>query len=213
MATPEGDLVVTPPRQQRSRATLERIVGVIEELLTEKPFEQITIAEISRRANCAPTAIYSKFSDKNAMLLEVHDRFKERAQGRALAVAEDLRRRGATPREVLEVTVTSIVTLYRTHHRLLRSVLLAGNTVMYERAAEMTRTLSATLVDSLVADLPTQRRATVERDLDFAFRTVVALLQQEILYSPVSPSRFTSSDGELTARLTDLLLTACQLRR
>src|SRR5574337_1333600 len=111
---------------------MERIVGAIEELLTEKPFEQITIAEICRRAGCAPTAIYSKFSDKNAMLLEVHDRFKERVESEMLATVEELRRRGATPEEVVDVAASNVVALYRTHHRLLRSVLLAGNPVMYE---------------------------------------------------------------------------------
>src|SRR5699024_3726904 len=126
------------------------------------------------------------------------------------AAAEELQRRGASPREVVDAAAAGIVALYRTHHRLLRSVLLAGNAVMYERAADMTRNLSTMLADGLAADLSVQRRKAVERDLDFAVRAVVALLQQEVLYAPISPSRFTSSDGDLTARFTNMLLTACQ---
>ena len=70
------------------------------------------------------------------MLLEVHDRFKDRIAVQTLAAAEDSRSRDATPREVLEAAVTSVIALYRANHRLLRSVLLAGNAVMYERTSE-----------------------------------------------------------------------------
>lgn len=201
-------LVVTQPQQRRSRATMERIVTVAEELLSEKPFEQITIAEISTRAGCAPTAIYSKFSDKTALLLEVHDRFKDRVAEQTRLAAEELHAGGASPDELLEWAASGLVTLYRANRRLLRSVLLAGNVVMYERASELTRTLSTTLAERLAADVPARRRAPLERDLDFALRTVVALLQQDLLYEQVAPSRFIYPDGDLDARLAAVLTEA-----
>jgi hypothetical protein len=70
--------------------------------------------------------------------------------------------------------------------------------------------VSTLLADNLAAELPARRRATLERDLDFALRTAVAVLQQELLYAPVSPSRSTYADDDLTVRLTALLRAAYQ---
>ena len=72
----------TPPRQLRSRATMERVLTAVEELLVDKPFDQITIAEIAARASSSPTSIYARFTDKSGLLLAAHERFKYQAEQR-----------------------------------------------------------------------------------------------------------------------------------
>jgi AcrR family transcriptional regulator len=208
VATRQGDLTVKQPQQRRSRATMERIVNAVEDLLADRPFEQITVAEISAHAGCAPTAIYSKFSDKTAMLLEVYDRFKARVAAHIAAATETMHGRGASPREVLQTAAAGVIDLYSNNRRLLRSVLLADNAVMYQGAAELTRSLSLALADVLIADIPETKREIAEQELDFALRSVVALLQQDLLYQPATPSRFTYSDEDLCGRLTKILVDA-----
>lgn len=203
MAKPTADPQVTAPRQARSRATMERIVAVTEELLAGKPFEQITIAEISERSGSAPTAIYARFSDKTALLLEVHDRFKQRTADAISAALASSERDGWSAERFVTTGVRELTAHYRVHRHLLRSVLLAGNPVMYERSAELTRTISESLARRL---LPA---GADPRELDFAVRTGLALLQQDLLFGDRSPSRFTVGADEMTARLTTAILAAC----
>ncbi|BCY11753.1 TetR/AcrR family transcriptional regulator [Actinoplanes sp. L3-i22] len=203
MARPSPDPQVVAPRQARSRATMERIVAATEELLAGKPFEQITIAEISARSGSAPTAIYARFSDKGALLLEVHDRFKQRVTGTIDTTFGSAERRDWPIDRFVATAVGELVDLYRANRHLLRSVLLADNPVMYSRAADLTRAVSEALARR-VHPVPD----AVERDLDFAVRAALALVQQELLFGDQPPARFPVGAGELTTRVTALILAA-----
>lgn len=196
---PKPSLQVTAPRQARSRATMERFVRAAEDLLATKPFEQITMAELSRAAGSAPTAFYARFSDKNALLLEIHERFRERAAASVLATFASPERADWTVEEFVRVSVQELVQLYRTHRNLLRSVLLADNPLMYERAADLTRTISA----ALAARVPAP-----PEHVDFGVRAALAVLQQDLLYSPGEPARFSLDHDALVEAITGLVLDA-----
>ncbi|MCF8609918.1 TetR/AcrR family transcriptional regulator [Gordonia sp. HY285] len=200
---------VNPPQQVRSRATMERIVAAAEELLDEKPFEKITIAEISARSGSAPTAFYARFSDKKALLLEVHERFRIRAAdavATAFASSDDDRR---DAEEVVKDVVTALVHVYRTNENLLRSVLLADNPLMYDRAAELTRSVSRRLTARIDGRVPVVERDALARDVDFAVRAGLGVLQQDLLYGDHEPSRFALDTDELIDRVATLLVAVC----
>ena len=57
-----------PPRQQRSAATLDRIVRAAEELFAERGFEGATVDDIVARAGSSKGSFYSRFADKQALL-------------------------------------------------------------------------------------------------------------------------------------------------
>ena len=56
------------PKQKRSEATLNRLVDATRRLLTEKPFDDITINEIVLEAGASVGAFYARFGDKEALL-------------------------------------------------------------------------------------------------------------------------------------------------
>lgn len=184
---------------------MEHILTTVEELLTEKPFDQITIAEISARAGTAPTAIYARFSDKTALLLGLHERFRERAADKIFEAIADPSRADAPPAEFLAYAVGEFVALFRDHHRLLRSVLMADSPVMYARAAELGVALSTAIAVRLAPRVRPDRLAAFERDIDFAVRTVQALAQQHLIYGPQQPTRFAYPVEEAQIRLTRIL--------
>lgn len=204
-----GELKVNEPRQARSRATMERILSAVEDLLTEKSFDQITIAEISARAASAPTAIYARFSDKTALLLAVHERFRQRTADRILAAVRDRYRADLPPDGFLGDVARELVTTYRANQRLLRGVLLADNPLMYARAAELGSALSTAIVTQLAPRIPPHRLPDAERDLDFATRTMLALAQQDLLFGAQRPTRFAYPEDELVNRITRVLVAAC----
>jgi AcrR family transcriptional regulator len=67
-----------PVQQERSRATLERILDAAEALLSERLWEDITIAELVDRAACSVGAFYSRVRTKEALLAFLRDRLYAR---------------------------------------------------------------------------------------------------------------------------------------
>jgi AcrR family transcriptional regulator len=59
---------LTPPRQERSQRTLDRLVEACERLLEEKRFEEISVSAIARRARSSVGAFYGRFRGKDTLL-------------------------------------------------------------------------------------------------------------------------------------------------
>jgi AcrR family transcriptional regulator len=69
-----------PPRQERSRQSLERLLDAAEAQVREGGFESLTVAEVVRRAGSSVGALYGRFPDKLALLQAVQDRLHERIE-------------------------------------------------------------------------------------------------------------------------------------
>ncbi|WLP91842.1 TetR/AcrR family transcriptional regulator [Gordonia sp. NB41Y] len=220
MAQRATDTQVIAPRQARSRATMERIVTTTEELLAEKPFEEITIAEISAKAGCAPPAIYARFSDKTALLLELHARFIRRAAETATSPTGAITGIDADDEAFIRHEVAEWTELYRTNHRLLRSMLLSDNPTVYRRASELTKQISRRLATALHHSIGVDGTAAhpdeddaAARDLDFAVRTALAILQQDLIFGPDQPTRFEYGPDEIAHRVADGVVAAFRRHR
>ncbi len=74
---------VRAPQQARSQETLDRILDAAEALVTEKGFEEATVAEVARRAESSVGAFYARFRDKTGLLYALHDRYLEQAMATA----------------------------------------------------------------------------------------------------------------------------------
>jgi len=93
---------VRPPRQERSRKTLERLLNAAEGVIAEKGFDAAGVVEIASRAGFSVGAGYRRFRDKNALIRAVLDRgAAEFRSTLELAVAES-RWQGASILEILE---------------------------------------------------------------------------------------------------------------
>jgi AcrR family transcriptional regulator len=67
---------IMPAMQARSRRTLGDLLDTARELLNEKPFDEITVAEICRLAGCSPPSFYQRFRDKEALLHAIHEQYR-----------------------------------------------------------------------------------------------------------------------------------------
>ena len=66
-----------PPVQQRGRETLERFAQAAEELLQDRPFEDISVQDIARRAQRPIGSFYARFRGKDAMLPFLYRRYHD----------------------------------------------------------------------------------------------------------------------------------------
>ncbi len=66
---------LVPPRQERSRQTLERILDAAEALFTRKGYENTTLVDIARLAGLSIGSIYRRFPDKDSILQTIHESY------------------------------------------------------------------------------------------------------------------------------------------
>jgi len=197
-----------PPRQARSRESRERVLDAFAAMLAEQPFEKITIATLARRARVAVTSIYARFDDKRALVLALHERHFEQTMRQTAALLDPARWEGADLETVVRGVVAGVVTHLRPRAALLRAALLVNDPDVEARVAELMRRCSELLAQLLrprLRHLPADAR---DRAVDFAIRTVLAVLQQRLLFPRSEPGRFHFRDAELTRRLCSVFLAA-----
>lgn len=73
------------PLQERSQRTVEQILAALEDLLRDRPFDDISIAEIIAKAGVSAGSFYARFPTKNALLPVAYARYSAAA---AAALAE-----------------------------------------------------------------------------------------------------------------------------
>ena len=202
---------ISPPRQKRSRATMERVLTAFAELIQDKPFEHITMAEISARAKASLPSIYARFEDKNGLLLAVHEQFKQAAEFRIdLLFAKALGMDAEVDRVMIFIS-RGLCRSYTRNRLLLSGALLSNSPVIYERAAQLVRRCSELMTGVMMSRLVEPNPECVAREADFAVRAAFALLQQRVAFADVTPSRFRLGDTEMDRRIGDLFVDA--LRR
>ncbi len=74
MPEPSPSEFVQPPKQARSRRTLERIAGATLELIAEQGVEATTVAEIVARAGSSIGSFYARFSGKDELMHYLEER-------------------------------------------------------------------------------------------------------------------------------------------
>lgn len=72
---------VRPPRQKRSRETLERIVEAARSLLDEEGLEALTVSRIVERAGSSVGSFYARFDGKADLLRYLEERTREEVRG------------------------------------------------------------------------------------------------------------------------------------
>lgn len=198
---------VRAPRQARSQATLERFVEATRTLLEERPFEEITVADIVGSAERTVGSFYARFEDKYAVLHVLVERLDERLRDLVHAFCDPVRWESSTVADFVSESIILNVTGYRRSTSLFRAMLIASVTDerFLERrlatmrfCAEQQKKFLLTRADELACDDPA-------RASDLMFELVCATLDHELLFG-----RFTTtapgSDAELAAELTEQCL-------
>ncbi|MFO0945597.1 MAG: TetR/AcrR family transcriptional regulator [Planctomycetota bacterium] len=109
--------------QARSQKTMERILDATEKLMRKRPFREIAVAEIAQEARAAPTSLYARFENKQAILGALFERHAHSHQQLFDQLAEPGQWNGVPLAIVLRKTFPAIVDSYRARQGLLRAFL------------------------------------------------------------------------------------------
>jgi AcrR family transcriptional regulator len=180
------------PKQDRSRANREALLDALMDLLYERPYADIGVADIARRAGMTTGALYGRFGDKRGVAIALHERFAARAS----QTMEDWGARPqwatASPPEIISSWTRGAINFGRMYRPLL--TLMTNDPLVREQHSELMARPPRILARLLKAAMPEAAAEELERDVDWAARAALAVLE-----------RFDLDDDELYERLEVML--------
>ena len=196
----QGEL---PAYQRRSRAARQKIVSALDAVLKEKPFDQVSVAEIAERADVAVGTVYQRFKNKDALIPVILEIYKSRIEewmsgpGRIEIEPDDDLRSG------LRKTFRQVWTIFRNEAHLLRAVHLHARLktdldddddwARYEKASAMGIRM---IIDHFSSDIA---RDKLDRAAAFATYFFNAIMIEKGLYPDEPPAMFFKPKGNVFA--------------
>lgn len=192
MAAQAGQLPasVSPPLQERSRASFERVLEAGTNVLEDRGYEGFTLSEVSRRSGVSIGSIYARVKSKDDLFLVIQDRFMSGAQPE-LVFGNPGRWARLSAEELVREVVGELGSSFRRNVPLLR-VFMHRAIVDDAVAARSSQAISeyADLVEALLLT----RRDRIhhpepELAVDVAFRMAWGTMARQVMYWPTFESR------------------------
>jgi AcrR family transcriptional regulator len=133
--------------REQSEGTRQRILAAAGDLLEERPWSEVTMETLARRADLTRTALYRHFPDQQALLLAVIDEV-----GLTLGQIPGPWERGeGDPVDSVRVALRDLVAVFERHGRLLQAI--AGTATQDPKVAAVYFELGARLSTSVARRL------------------------------------------------------------
>lgn len=199
-----ADSLAAPPRQARSRATLERYVSAARRLMEDRTWESVTVQELARAADSSVGAFYARFGDKQGLLDYLDEQYtREMTEFRDWFV-RDARARKLGLRSLVRQFFGTMVRFHRQRRGLLRTLVLETRGRRAPGFDGHSRRMDADLPAILglfeeyekEIDHPEPERAFFCA-LSFTF----SAMRDRILFPESMPASFELCDRELTEEL------------
>lgn len=144
-----------PPRQERSRVTVERIVRATQELLAERGSDTVTVQQIVARADSSVGSFYARFDDRDAAVRYAEQRFWDAIESRWDAYLDDARWNGKGVLEIVARLIRDLVRAMMADRARLRAFLVQAfahpESGLAERTEALDRRIARGVVDLLRA--------------------------------------------------------------
>jgi AcrR family transcriptional regulator len=92
----------TQPKQARAHATRERLLDAFADLLYERPYAEISVADIAAAADVTTGAVYARFGDKHGVAVALSERFLSTSFELMDSWYAQDRWASSTPREIVD---------------------------------------------------------------------------------------------------------------
>jgi AcrR family transcriptional regulator len=191
------------PRQARSRQTQQAILDATERLMKEKPFEKLSVAEITHEAGISVGNFYNRFPDKTALLTTLFDEYAKERTARLLDAFSPKQWQDQNLQTRADGLVELLVDFFWSRRALIRSYILfyrsnpeAAPAGTADNLKKISRAGAGILSDAL------PHRANAAEAAAMGLQIVVALCREFILFGD-DPSK--AALGLNRKRLTQML--------
>jgi AcrR family transcriptional regulator len=205
---------IRPPRQTRTQESLERLLDAAEELLADKRFEDVHVAELVARAGTSVAAFYRRFGDKEGLLHALHERLCEEAFATADDALAPARWEGAGIRQILEAIVAFLIRVLEEREALDLAVYQRGLTdaAMRERSIRLIHYVMAGLSRLVLARRAELDHPEPERAVAFALMQMFSLLAHVYTAGYRDLALVRMSDAEIARELVESCLAYLRVR-
>jgi AcrR family transcriptional regulator len=202
---------IRQPRQDRSHATMIRVLDAFEKLLRKGAYETITINDIARESSTGAGSIYARFNGKQSILLAVHARVRGRARRYFQALFSPGLKTEETLEEAVERITRGMFAWHKRHRNVIKTSLLLNDADIYEGISMSFQPWNAQLTLLLRSREPSLPEADAMTAAAAILQITTAALQQWVIFDGISPIGNPLSDEELVAAI--IAASLGQLRR
>jgi AcrR family transcriptional regulator len=206
LAGPPARAQLRPTLQRRSQRSLERIVEALADLIEEKTFEEITVAEVCTRARVAVGTFYDRVGNKDALLEHLRRRFYAEIVAQIDQAFTPSRFLDHSAPAMLAINAEEMVTLHRRRQGAIRATIVEAR-----RSAEFgshARELNALLMDRVTSTWLSKREAFAagdpERLARSCFLLAAGFLREAVIWAELWPGQ--ADDASITADLERMLI-------
>lgn len=200
------------PLQERSRATRNRILGALRQLLERKTFDEISVAELTEAAQCSMSSFYARFPTKDALLSAFHERFFEVSAAQSRGALAQIAQGDDAPAERMRKLVEFLLISYRAGRGLLRSLILHDRLHRASNFATRTRDRKQRALEEFLAVIRDDQGRPIAKHAragaGFALWLVFQAIEQIVLFDDPMMGGAPPSERELVAHLTAVLTRA-----
>lgn len=195
---------VRTPQQHRSQDTLDRILDAAERLLDQRPFEAISIADVTAEAKSSVGSFYARFRDKDSLLLFLQERLYAESYATADQVLVPEAWQGVPLEGIISSALAFAVRTYREREGVRRAILgrIATDPAFRERARALSRYTCEKLVGLLESRRGEVPGVDVARAVDVCHRLIYSVLDQNLIYAEGTPASLELTDDDLAEELT-----------
>lgn len=171
--------------QQRSRATLEKLIRAGVELLAEHGYEGLSIADLSARSGVSVGSIYQRFDGKESLFAALRERILAGIDTEQANLFIGIDRDLPDTRLVMEA-IGKLATLLRRNEALLRVMILRGavDEETRRRGSQSSVALARAYESFLLSSIRQFGHDRPELAADMSFRIVYATLTRRIMSGP-----------------------------
>jgi AcrR family transcriptional regulator len=184
------DIDVRPPKQKRSRESLERVLEASTKLLQEGGFEGFTVQEVSQRADVSVGAIYARFGNKEHLLRAVHAHVMEAIRSEHESVAAPDGRPRGSAREAIGGAVQTVAGIFQGNQRLLSAFMHVGavDDEIAKRGSQVSIDLARRFTATVLVHRDEISHPDPEKAVDVAYRMAYCTFARQVMYGPAFES-------------------------
>jgi len=196
---------VKSPHQERSQRSLERI-----DLLEDRTFDDLSIAQIVARARSSVGVFYSRFADKQALLDCLDELYARELMGELGALGDRWRQRERTLEEKVVEATRVLIAFHRERRGLIRALVLHARLHVDGPFGERTRRMQsnpAGLVSSLLEHCDEIGHRDPELAMRFALVQALTTVREHVLFPEGPAAMVNGASGSIPddTELADLV--------
>lgn len=178
-------LRASPPKQERSLETLNRLLDAAERVLEEEGVEAATVPRIAKKAGVSVGVVYRRFPNKDALIRGVYERYLWRAGEQNSMMIATLGSVNVPLDEMLRSLIRGAVEGHRRKRKLLAALIQYARThndrELKRRTGEINRASVAALTTLMLSHRDTIRHPDPDQAIRFALLAVAAVIRSIII--------------------------------